>query len=278
MARRTTWERMLRSPGLVVSACFILLIWLAALLAPWLAPHDPLKGYYANILEGPSRQFLLGTDELGRDIFSRLLYGARPSSLVAIGAVVVESVVGVTAGVVAGYARGHTEALIMRTVDVLLCFPATVVALTVSAALGASLTNLVLVIGLLYSLPMVRLAHGITLSLGHAQYVEAARANGATSWRIIRRDILPNMLAPLMVQLSLDMGWAMLTEAGLSFLGLGVMPPNPSWGGMAGRARGYMTSNPNYVLWPALLLALMILAFNTMGDRLRDILDPKLRR
>lgn len=261
---------------LLISGIYILMIALLALLASVLAPHDPLEVDGLNVLAPPSSQHLLGTDEFGRDILSRLLYGAQPSLIVAAGAMLLSLVIGVTFGVIAGYSSGIVEQIIMRMVDTLLTFPPILLAMVVVGFLGAGVTNLIIVIGILYSTTFARLTYASALQVKENEYVLAAAALGASRFRLIRFHILPNIMAVVIVQSSLTVAAVILLESGLSFLGLGVVPPTPSWGLMVGAARGYMFQSPWYVIFPSLVVALTVLAVNTFGDALRDFLDPQL--
>jgi len=220
---------------------------------------------------------VLGTDEFGRDILSRIIYGARPTLTVAVGASSLALVLGSLAGLVAGFYRGLLDQVLMRSLDTLLSFPPILLAMLVVGFLGPGVRNLVLVIGILFVPTFARLAYAETLRVKELEYVAAAGALGATSQRLLVQHILPNITAPLIVQFSLAMAAAILLESGLSFLGLGVVPPESSWGLMIAGARGYMAQAPNSMLWPALVIATTILAINVAGDALRDVLDPRLR-
>ncbi len=263
---------------MIASGTVILMVVIAALLAPMLTPHDPLAIDPLHVLQAPSAQNPLGTDEFGRDILTRLLYGARPSLIVAAGATTLAFVVGVALGVLAGYLRGAAEQVIMRIVDALLCFPPILLAMVVVGLLGPGVTNLIVVIGILYSTTLARLAYASTLQVKAMEYVTVAVAVGVGHRRLIWHHILPNILSPLIVQASLTAAATILLESGLSFLGLGVVPPTPSWGLIIGAARNYMYQSPAYILWPSLMVAGTVLAINTFGDTLRDFLDPRLRK
>ncbi len=278
---RTGWGasvRVLADPRLLAGVAVYLLLVVMALFAPVLAPHDPLAIDPRNTLKGTQPGHPLGTDEFGRDVLSRLIYGARPTMAVSTGATGLALVAGALLGLVAGFYRGGAEAVIMRAVDTLLSFPPILLAMMVVGFLGPGVRNLILVIGVLFVPTFARLAFAETLRVKELEYVAAARALGGTDRRLLLRHILPNITAPLIVQVSLSMAAAILLESGLSFLGLGVVPPEPSWGLTIGAARGYMAQAPTYVLWPSLLIAGTILAINVGGDALRDLLDPRLRR
>lgn len=270
-------RKLLRSPKVLISLVFLGLVVVVSVLAPLLAPHHPLDMEPANALRRPSLQYPFGTDEFGRDILSRVMYGARPSLFIAVASTVVAALLGVPMGVVAAYISGRLGRLITRFVDALLCFPPVIVAMMIVGLFGPGVWTLTLTIGVLQAPRFARQAFGAATEVNHLEFVEAARALGAPDRRILWQVILPNSLAPLIVLFSLSIASAILLESGLSFLGLGVRPPAPSWGQMIGAARGYMTVNPGYLLWPSLVIAVTILAMNTLGDALRDYLDPRLR-
>ena len=271
---------LMRGPGgarIVVGGILLLLFLCTALFASVLAPGDPTRQHPRDRLQGPSGTYPFGTDEFGRDLASRVLYGSRVSLTVAFGAVAVALVVGVFIGLVGGYFGGGWEAVTMRLMDVLLAFPPILLAIAVVAFLGPGVGNLIIVIGILYVPRFARLVHASVLAERSREYVEAERAIGARAPRILFQAILPNILAPIIVQLSLSIGFAILVESGLSFLSIGVRPPNPSWGLMIATGRGYMNQTIWPILWPSLAISLIIFACNTLGDGLRDALDPRLR-
>jgi peptide/nickel transport system permease protein len=267
----------LREPRIVVSGAVILLLSLVGLFAPLISPYDPEFMDTSLSLAGPSADHWLGTDQLGRDVLSRLIYGARLSLQISVYAVTFAFTVGVAVGVVSSYFGSWIDTILMRIVDVLLTFPALVLAITVAAYLGPSLKNIVLVIGIVYTPVFARLTYVVTRAIKPVEYVQAARALGASHARIIFRAILPNSLAPLIVQISLSLGFAILTESGLSFLGVGVPPPAPSWGTEIAQARLTLNQAPLLVVWPSVVIACAILSFNILGDALRDLLDPRIR-
>ncbi|MCL6552630.1 MAG: ABC transporter permease [Firmicutes bacterium] len=249
----------------------------AAVLAPALAPADPTKTDFGALLQPPSRAHLLGTDDLGRDILSRVIYGARTSLLAGVIAVGLAVAVGVPLGLLSGYFRGRLDNVLMRVTDALLSFPLLVLALAIAAVLGAGLTKAMLAVGIVFTPGFIRLARAQVLSEREKVYVEAARALGASDRRIVWRHILPNSLSPVLVQASLAMAAAITAEATLSFLGLGTQPPTPSWGSMLNIAQAYLTRAPWMALWPGLAIFLTVLALNLVGDGLREVLDPRLR-
>lgn len=218
----------------------------------------------------------LGTDEFGRDILSRLICGIRPTFIVAIGATALSLVAGVLLGIFAGYFGGAIEQIIMRVMDIILCFPPILLALVVVGFWGPGIQNLIVTIGIVYSPYFARLAFSSTMQVKKQEFIEAEISLGANFARILSKGIFPNILAPIIIQISLTLASAILLESGLSFLGLGIVPPTPSLGLMIGEARNYILLNPMYVIWPSLFLGVTILVINIMGDSLRDILDPRL--
>lgn len=280
----TTWARLRRNPLAFASLVLLTVFVLAALFAPLLAPYPFAKQQLSNELAVPSREHLLGTDELGRDTLSRLIYGARISLSVA---VVVEFFVvlfGLLVGLTAGYVGGRVDTLLMRATDVMLAFPDILLALVLLGAFGtanaAPLISVALVVIALSVTgwpPLARLVRGQVLSLRKREFVEAARALGATNGRIILRHILPNLLSPILVAVTVDMAGVILAEATLSFLGIGVQRPYPSWGRMINDGLENYRSEPRLVFYPAALLSLTVLALNFLGDGLRDALDPRRR-
>jgi peptide/nickel transport system permease protein len=260
--------------GLIITVGFVL----SALLAPAISPYSPTKQQMTNALQPPSREHLLGTDELGRDMFSRILYGGQASLEVGFLSVGMALFVGVTFGLIAGYwSNSWIERLIMRVMDALLAFPALVLALAFVAALGPGLNNAILAIGIVNIPTYARLTRGQVLSAKEREYIEAARTVGASDVRIIVRHLLPNVSSPLIVQTSLGFATAILAEAALSFLGLGVQPPTPSWGEMLNGARGYLEIDPWLIIGPGAAIFLAVLGFNFIGDGIRDVLDPRFR-
>jgi peptide/nickel transport system permease protein len=249
----------------------------SAALAPYLATHDPYRQSIRERLQGPSDRHLLGTDNFGRDLFSRILYGYRTSIATAVGAVALATLVGGVAGLTAAYAGGWTDRLIMRLMDVLLAFPIILLAIAVLAVLGPGSVNTGLAIGIVYTPIFARLARGPALTVLSWDYVSAARALGARAPRIVVRHVLPNIAAPLMVQVTLSLSTAILVEASLSFLGLGTQPPIPSLGLMLSDSRDYLLLSPWTSVFSGLAILLASFGFNLFGDGLRDLLDPALR-
>ncbi|MCL4459887.1 MAG: ABC transporter permease [Chloroflexi bacterium] len=255
----------------------VLITVLVAILAPYIAPQDPNAMNIQCRLQPPSATFPLGTDSFGRDILVRLIYGARISLWVGILAVAIALTAGAWVGLIAGYYEGIIGMVLMRTMDVILSFPAILLALFVTAILGPNTTNAMLAIGIVFIPTFARLAQGSVLSEKRKEFVEAARTIGATDARIILFHIFPNVVTPLIVQATLSFSWAILTEAALSFLGLGTQPPTPSWGAMLSASRQFMLTAPWTAIFPGAAIMVTVLGFNLLGDTLRDILDPRLR-
>jgi peptide/nickel transport system permease protein len=271
-------KRFLRRPmavgGLVVVVFFVVV----ALLAPWLAPHASGDTDFNALLAHSSRNHLLGTDELGHDEFSRLIWGARASIQAGVLATVLAMVVAVPIGMVAGYYRGWVDTVVARVTDVLLAFPFLILAVGLAAILGPSLKNATIALGIAAMPPLIRIARGEMLALREEDFVPAAIANGANDFTVIFRHILPNMSSTLLVQATLTIPGAIIGEAVLSFLGLGVQPPTASWGTMLQDAQSYLQQAPRLAVYPGLAIVLIALAFNVLGDGLRDIFDPRTTR
>ena len=250
---------------------------LIALLAPFISPHDPLKQDLLNILKPPGGPHLLGTDNLGRDVLARVIWGTRVSLLAGFASVTIAMVAGALLGLLAGFAGGRVDGVVMRLMDAVLSFPPLVLALALGAVIGAGLSGVVIALGVVYTPTFARLMRGQVLTIKTREYVEAARVTGAPAWRIVRRHVLPNVATPIVVQASLSIAFAILAEASLSFLGLGVRPPEPSWGGMINQGRGYLQQAPWIVFGPGAALFVTVLGLNFVGDAIRDALDPRLR-
>jgi peptide/nickel transport system permease protein len=274
-SRSRVLPRAARSAPSLVGALIVASLLIVALVAPWLAPYAPTEIFPGAEIRPPDARFLLGTDEVGRDILSRVVYGARVSLGVAIPSVALATLAGTAVGVGLGYGGGAPDLLAMRVFDVLFAFPPILLAIALVAALGPSTVNLIATIALLMLPQFAVLARGATLALKAEEFVHAARALGASHWRIVARHVLPNIAGPLVVQTSLSLSFVILVEAGLSFLGLGTQPPAPSWGGMLSRGRQYMTIAPWLVLAPGFAIMLAVLGFNLVGDAQRDLLDPR---
>jgi peptide/nickel transport system permease protein len=246
-----------------------------AISAPLIAPYDPLQTNFLAVREGPSWVFWLGTDEVGRDLLSRLIWGARASLFAGVIPVCIALTVSVPLGLLSGYAGGWVDAVIMRVTDAMLAIPFLVIAIALTAVLGPSLGNAMIAIGVAALPIFLRLARGAVMAVVSEDYIEAARAGGASSLRIALRHVLPNTVPPLLVQASLTVASAIITEASLSFLGLGQRPPAPSWGSMLNEAQRYLTTAPLMAVWPGLAIFSVVISINLLGDGLRDALDPK---
>ncbi len=265
------------NPTTTIGVLICALIALAALLAPWIAPHDPAEQDIIARLAAPGAEWLLGTDQFGRDVLSRLLWGARISLTVSLGAIAVAMVVGGLIGMVSGYVGGRFDLLVMQAMDVLLSFPSLILGLMVVALLGPELENLVIAIALTAIAPFARIARAPTLSLKERAFVEAGRALGYSHARILLRHILPNILPEVLVMASLWMATAVRVEASLSFIGLGVKPPTPTWGGMTRDGFENILDAWWLAVFPGLAILLLVLGLNMVGDGLRDATDPRLR-
>jgi peptide/nickel transport system permease protein len=262
----------------LVGAAIVSVLVFAGLFAPVLAPHDPTAVHARDGLQPPSPTYPLGTDNLGRDILSRIMFAARTSLMVALGSMLVSAAIGVPLGLVAGYLGGKIDSVIMRVLDAILAFPVILLAILVVASLGTETINLVLTIGFVFIPYFTRLVRAHVLSLKEREFVEASRAAGADDAHLVSRVILPNILSPVVVQASLTMSLAVLIEAALSFLGLGVQDPTPAWGSMLQQSQLYLRQAPWFVLAPGVCIFLAVLAFNLLGDGLRDLLDVSRRR
>jgi peptide/nickel transport system permease protein len=260
-----------------LGAAVVVVIVVAAVLSPWLAPFDPSGQELSLRLEGPSGRHWFGLDELGRDIFARVLSGARISLLVGLVVVGVSATIGIAMGSVAGYFGGRIDEAISRLIDILLAFPGLLLAIALVAVLGPSLTNVVLALSLIGWVGYARLVRGQVLRARELEFVQAARALGATTLRILTRHVIPTTLPAVTVQATLGMGGAILAEAALSFLGLGVQPPTPSWGTMLNYGRGHLLDAPHLTIFPGIAIAILVLGFNFLGDGLRDALDPAMQ-
>jgi peptide/nickel transport system permease protein len=249
------------------------LLAIVSILAPVLAPHDPTAIHASDGLNPPSSIYLLGTDNLGRDILSRIIFAARTSLFVALGSVLVAGAIGVPLGLIAGYAGGKIDSVIMRVLDAILAFPVILLAILVVATLGTQTLNLILTIGFVFIPYFTRLVRGNVLTLKEQEFVAASRASGADNGYLVTRVILPNILSPIVVQASLTMSLAVLIEAALSFLGLGVQEPTPAWGSMLQNSQLYLREAPWFVFSPGICIFVSVLAFNLIGDGLRDLLD-----
>ncbi len=271
------WQRMLSHKVGMIGLVLIVAIILIALLAPWIATHDPLKVDVANREAQPSAKYLFGTDDFGRDIFSRVIYGTQISLYISCLSVLLATIFGVIIGGISGYYGGMTDNVIMRFMDAVMAFPAILLAIGIMAVLGPQMINVVLALGFVYIPRFARIMRGSVLSLKEKEFVEASRAMGNSDWVIIMRHILPNCMAPLIVQATVSLAYAILAEAALSFLGLGAPPPAPSWGNILSDARNFMLDSPGMTVFPGIAVTLAVVGFNMFGDGLRDVLDPRMK-
>jgi ABC-type dipeptide/oligopeptide/nickel transport system permease subunit len=274
------WEVLRRAAGARLApfgAAVLLVAVITALAAPLVAPHDPLRQNLGNALARPGRAHLLGTDNVGRDVMSRVIWGTRVSLLAGFLSVAIAALAGSLLGVVAGYAGGRVDGLVMRLMDAVLSFPPLVLALALGAVLGAGLTGVLIALGVVYTPTFARLMRGQVLAVKARDYVDAARALGAPGWRIAWHHVMPNAATPIVVQASLSVAFAILAEASLSFLGLGIQPPEASWGSMINAGRGYLQQAPWIVFGPGAALFITVVGLNFVGDAVRDALDPRAR-
>lgn len=272
------WARLRRDRAALVGFALLTSMILLAMAAPLVAQHDPLDQELLKRMKPPSAEYLFGTDDLGRDVFSRVLYGGRISLRVGITAVILGTTIGALLGSVAGYAGGWVDSLISRAMEIVLAFPGTLLAIAVVAARGPGLENTLLAVGLVSVPVYARLMRGSVLSLREREFVTAARCLGASDRRILFSHILPNGLTPLIVQSTLGIAGAIVEAAALGFLGLGAQPPAPEWGAMLTDARNYLLNAPWAMIFPGLAIMLTVLGFNLFGDGLRDALDPQMKQ
>jgi peptide/nickel transport system permease protein len=274
---RRALRRLFRRKAAVFGLCVVVLFVLIAVLAPWIAPYDPVKTSWTAIRKAPSAVYWFGTDENGRDILSRIIHGASASLRAGVISVSIAVALGVPIGLLAGFRGGWIDALISRVTDAMLACPFLILAIAMAAFLGPSLRNAMIAIGISATPIFIRLARGATMSTMVEDYVEAARAVGNPRWRIAVRHVLPNIVPPVLVQATLAIAMAIIAEASLSFLGLGQQPPAPSWGSMLNSAQRFLSQAPWMAIFPGLSIFVVVLAFNLLGDGLRDALDPKAR-
>jgi peptide/nickel transport system permease protein len=249
-----------------------------AIFGPMLAPHEPNRMNFGDAFSPPTAQYPLGTDDFGRDLLSRIMYGARISVQVGLIAVSIAATIGTTLGMLSGYGRRWVDEAIMRVMDVLFAFPTILLALAIMAVLGRGITNSMIAIGIVYTPIFARIARGAVLSVKNEEFIQAARALGASDRHILIRHIFPNILAPIIVETSLSLSFAILAEAALSFFGLGTQPPDPSWGRMLAEGRGFFRQSVWMGVFPGLAIMLSVMGFNFLGDGLRDALDPRMKR
>ena len=279
--RVSEWQRFRRvffAKGAVVVGLVVLLIFFfTAIFAEQLAPYDPYLPVGADSLAPPSAQHWLGCDLLGRDTFSRVIYGSRTAIEVGFISVAVGAIIGILLGIVAGYTRGFLSAFIMRAMDALMCFPMLILSLVISALLGNGIRNVIIALSVATIPGYARVTNGVTLSIRENDYILAQKSMGSGDWRVMLAHILPNAFPPLIVIVTMQLGNLILAEAGLSFLGIGIAPPGAAWGSMINDGRSYLLTNPMLSFAPGLAIMLVVFAFNVVGDGLRDALDPRLR-
>ena len=272
-----TWHRLKKNRLAVVSLIILILLFLIAVFAPYIAPYSYDQEDFSQSFAGPSREHLLGTDRLGRDILSRLIYGSRQSLQMGLYSTVFAAIAGIIIGAIAGFYGGWVDNLLMRILDIYQGIPMFLMCVTLAAVLGPSLRNAIIAIGI-SSVPIfARLMRASVLTVGEAEYIEAARAVNSSNFRIIVREIIPNAISPLIVSITMNMGSAVLAGAGLSFIGLGVEAPIPEWGAMISDARNFLRGHGTLALYPGICVMITVLAFNLLGDGLRDALDPRLK-
>ena len=271
------WQRFRGRPAAVGGFGVVLLFVVVAVAAPWVAPYDPAATSWALVRKAPSAAHWMGTDENGRDVFSRVVWGARASLLAGVVSVGIAGGVGVPVGMAAGFLGGWLDLVVGRVVDAMLACPFLILAIALAAFLGPALTNAMVAIGITAAPVFARVARGATLNVAALEYVEAARSIGAAPWRVALRHIVPNILPPVLVQGTLAIAAAIIAEASLSFLGLGQQPPAPSWGSMLNAAQRFLSTAPWLAIFPGAAIALTVLSFNLVGDGLRDALDPRRR-
>ena len=269
------WKRFRRNGPALVALAIVLAFVVVALLAPYLSQHSPRAISYTAILKPPSSLHWFGTDELGRDVFARVVFGARVSLGIGFSAVFIASIVGTIVGIASGYVGGWVDEIVMRVVDALMALPFLVLAIVIAAVLGANMQNTILAVAIVSIPAFARLARGETIALKDREFIQAVNALGARSVRIVLRHVLPNVSGPLIVQTTLATAQAILTESSLSFLGLGVQPPTPAWGSMLNTAKGYLETAPWMALFPGGAIFLVVLALSLLGDGLREAFNPR---
>ncbi|HID15789.1 MAG TPA: ABC transporter permease [Candidatus Atribacteria bacterium] len=267
-----------KSPLAMVGTVLVIIFLFIALFAPFLTPYDPIKQDLNNILQPPSWAHPFGTDTLGRDILSRIIYGARISLVIGVLVVAISSLIGMALGLISGFFGGYMDLIIMRITDLFLSFPALILAMAIAGALGPSLTNTMIAISLVWWPPYARLIRGQVLTLRDKEFVEAATALGASNVKIMFMHILPNSITPAIIQATMDLGSVILTAAGLSFIGFGAQPPTPEWGSMISLGRNYFLKQWWLATFPGLAILFTVVGFNLLGDGIRDLLDPRIRR
>lgn len=274
---KSVMRKLKKNKSAVIGAILILFFIVVAIIGPFLAPYSPTEQDLVNKLQGPSAEHWLGTDHFGRDIFSRIIHGTGLTLIVGFFSVALGATVGVFLGIISGYYGGRIDSIIMRLMDILLAFPSILLALAIVTVLGGSLVNVIIAVAI-SSIPIfARIVRGSTLSVKKLEYIDAMRALGASDARIIFKHILPNISSPIIVQATLSIATSIISASGLSFLGLGAQPPTPEWGAMLSDGRNYLYNAPHVATFPGLAIVAVVLAFNMLGDGLRDALDPKMK-
>ncbi|MGY0692398.1 ABC transporter permease [Virgibacillus sp. FSP13] len=271
-------KKIVKNKASLIGGIIVVTYFIIAIFAPWIAPYDPLGVDLVNKLQTPSWEHWFGTDDKGRDILSRIIYGSRLSLSVGVLSVLIGAFFGITLGLISGYYGKLIDTVIMRFIDVLLAFPGILLALAIISALGPDLINVMIAVGI-FSIPtFARIVRGSTLSMKKVEHIDAIKTLGASDFRIILVHILPNILSPIIVQGTLRVATAILTAAGLSFLGMGAQPPSPEWGAMLSNGRNFLWSAPHVATFPGLVIAFIVIGFNLLGDGLRDALDPRMKK
>jgi peptide/nickel transport system permease protein len=273
--RKLAVKRFCRRPAALAGLFVVVVFIVTALAAPWIAPFDPIKTSWTAIRKAPGALYWMGTDENGRDVLSRVIWGARASMMAGVISVCIAAGIGVPAGLIAGFVGGKTDMLLSRVVDTMLAVPNLILAIALAAFLGPSLQNAMIAIGITAAPIFMRVARGATMDAATNDYVEAARALGNPAWRVAVRHVLPNIVPPVLVQATLAIAGAIIAEAALSFLGLGQQPPAPSWGSMLNSAQRFLSQAPWLAIFPGAAIFLCVMSFNLVGDGLRDALDPR---
>lgn len=275
ITRSDFWLRFRRSQNAVIGAIIVAVVTMIAILAPWIAPQDPGKVSILFAWTQPGDRYVLGADALGRDVFSRLIWGARVSLLVAFSVLLITMIIGVLLGMIAAWVRGWPDSVIMRTVDVVFAFPEVIIALLIAAVLGPGTLTVVVALSMVWWPGIARMTRSLVLGLREELFIEAAVACGTPPWKIMWRHFLPNIISPLIVRASIGVGFIIMAEATLSFLGIGVQEPMPTWGGMIRDGLPELRSDPHLALSASVALGITMIGFNLLGDGLRDVLDPK---
>lgn len=273
----TQLGKILHNSNFVAGGILVFLLLIIAIFAGWIAPYSPIEQHPKDRLQSPGAPYIMGTDEFGRDLFSRVVHGSTNSLRISIVSVTVSSLIGTLLGVIAAYKEGVADFIIMRIMDLLFAFPTIILAMAIAAAMGPGFLNTVMAISIVYIPTFARISRGSVLNIKSLEYINAATVIGVTDWRKILKHIIPNSITPTIVQVSMAFSWAILTETALSYLGLGTQPPQPSWGAMISESRKMMELAPWLAIFPGIAIMFTVLSFNLLGDGLRDVLDPRAR-